>query len=118
MNKVTMIGNLTADPQTIKTKNDKLITTFTIAVDRRFTGEEKQVDFFKVKAFGNLANIISEYVGKGSKIAVDGVLQTTEWTDNDGVVRRGVEIIADEVEFIHTRKKEEEHATGNRRRRN
>lgn len=104
MNKVFMIGNLTRDPETIKTANDYKISRFDLAVNRRFTQDgEQKADFFRVTTFRNLAEVVENYLTKGSKIALSGSINTTEWRDSDGNTRKGVEIIADEIEFLKTK---------------
>lgn len=121
MNKVFLIGNLTIDPETIKTQNGNKISRFVIAVNRRFTQDgEQKADFFRVVSFRNLAEVVESYLTKGSKVALTGSINTTEWEDKDGNARKGVEIVADEIEFLHTKMyeqpKEEENKSPRRRR--
>lgn len=104
MNKVFLIGNLTRDPETITTTNGIKISKFDIAVNRRPTRDEEQkTDFFRVVTFRSLAEVVENYLTKGSKIALSGSINTTEWEDKDGNKRKGVEIIADEIEFLRTK---------------
>lgn len=121
MNKVFLIGNLTRDPETIKTQNGNKISRFDIAVNRRFTQDgEQKTDFFRVTTFRNLAEIVENYLTKGSKVSVVGSVNMTEWEDKDGNTHKGVEIVADEIEFLHTKTcehpKEEENKSPRRRR--
>lgn len=121
MNKVFLIGNLTRDPETVKTVNGNKISKFDLAVNRRFTQDgEQKTDFFRVVAFRNLAEVVENYLTKGSKIALSGSINTTEWEDKDGNIRKGVEIVADEIEFLRTKMdeqpKEEENKSPRRRR--
>lgn len=107
MNKVFLIGNLTRDPETIKTQNGNKISRFDIAVNRRFTHDgEQKADFFRVVSFRNLAEVVENYLTKGNKVALTGSINTTEW--EDGNVHKGVEIIADEIEFISTKRREDQ----------
>ncbi len=109
MNKVFLIGNLTRDPETIKTQNGNKISRFDIAVNRRFTQDgEQKTDFFRVTTFRNLAEIVENYLTKGSKIALNGSINTTEWEDKDGNTHKGVEIVADEIEFISMKRLEDQ----------
>lgn len=121
MNKVFLIGNLTRDPETFKTQNGNKISRFDIAVNRRFTQDgEQKTDFFRVVSFRNLAEIVENYLTKGSKVSVVGSVNMTEWEDKDGNAQKGVEIVADEIEFLHTKMheqpKEEENKSPRRRR--
>ena len=121
MNKVFLIGNLTRDPETSKTQNGNKISRFDIAVNRRFTQDgEQKADFFRVVSFRNLAEVVENYLAKGSKVALTGSINTTEWEDKDGNAHKGVEIVADEIEFLSTKTyeqpKEEENKSPRRRR--
>lgn len=109
MNKVFLIGNLTRDPETINTQNGNKISRFDIAVNRRFTQDgEQKADFFRVVSFRNIAEVVEKYLTKGSKVALTGSINTTEWEDKDGNARKGVEIVADEIEFISTKRREDQ----------
>lgn len=117
MNKVLLIGNLTRDPETVKTTNGNKISRFDLAVNRRFTQEgEQKTDFFRVVSFRNLAEVVENYLTKGSKIALSGSINTTEWEDKDGNAHKGVEIVADEIEFLHTKSAEQPKEEKSRRR--
>ena len=102
MNRVTLIGNLTKDPDLRKTQNGLSVCTFPLAVQRRFADQngEKQADFFNVVCWRGLADNCTKYTKKGSKIAVHGSLQNRSYKDNNGNKRTITEIIADEVEFL------------------
>lgn len=109
MNKVFLIGNLTRDPETVKTTNGNKISRFDLAVNRRFTQEgEQKTDFFRVVTFRNLAEIVENYLTKGSKVSVVGSVNMTEWEDKDGNAHKGVEIVADEIEFISIKRLEDQ----------
>lgn len=108
MNKVFLIGNLTRDPETIKTVNGNKISRFDIAVNRRFTQDgEQKTDFFCVVSFRNLAEVVENYLTKGSKVSVVGSVNMTEWEDKEGNAHKGVEIVADEIEFISIKRLED-----------
>lgn len=97
MNKIFIIGNVTAAPDLRKTSNGVQVCGFTVAVNRRF---EKTTDYFRVNAWRGLAEVCSKYVNKGSKVAVVGELQHRSHEAKDGTTRYSLDISADEVEFL------------------
>lgn len=101
LNRIVLLGRLTADPETKQTPNGVSVATFTIAVDRSFTakGQEKQTDFIPVVAWRATADFIGKYFQKGSLIAIDGSLQTRKFTDKQGNNRTAFEVIVDQVSF-------------------
>lgn len=104
MNKITIIGNLTRDPETRTTNSGSNVCTFTVAVDRRFPQNgEKVTDFFRVNAWRQLGETCSKFLAKGKKVAVVGELQAREFTNKDGEQRFSLEISADEIEFLSPR---------------
>ena len=102
MNKTFLIGNLTKDVDLRTTTSGKTVASFTIAVNRRFKGQdgEKQTDFFSIIAWGQLGEMCGRYLAKGRKVAVVGELQTRSYDAKDGTKRYVTEIVADEVEFL------------------
>ena len=105
-NKVILGGRLTADPELKTTPSGIPVTTFTIAVNRRFgggKGEEAQADFFNVTAWRQTAEFITRYFRKASSICVMGSLQTRSWVDQNGQKRHATEIVADEAHFVDTK---------------
>ena len=110
MNKVMLMGRLTRDPELRATQSGVSVTTFSIAVDRRFQkpGEERQADFFNIVCFnrGNrtLADFVKRYFVKGQLVALDGSLQTRTWDGQDGKKNYVTEIIADDVYFTGDRR--------------
>lgn len=104
-NKVILIGNMVADPELKKTQSGVSVTSFRIAVGRRFTkqGESTsgaQADFIDVVAWRNTAEFVTRFFTKGKPILVCGQLQTRTWTDNNGQKRYATEVVADEVSFV------------------
>lgn len=101
LNTVIIMGRLTADPELRKTQSGTSVTSFTVAVDRRFQqkGEEKQTDFINVVAWRQTAEFIEKYFSKGSMIAIRGSVQTRTYEDKNGNKRTAVEVVADEVSF-------------------
>lgn len=102
MNKITLIGNLVADPAQVTTSNNKTFTKFRIAVNRRFTGAngEKVTDFFQITAFGKIGENCQKYLAKGRKVALIGELQARTYEDSEGLTRMSLDVVADEVEFL------------------
>ena len=102
MNKITLIGNLTANPELRSTPSGVSVCTFTIAVNRRFTNAdgEKQTDFFRINAWRGLADTCARYLEKGKKVAVIGELQARQYNAKDGTTRMSLDVAADEVEFL------------------
>ena len=105
MNKITLIGNLTADPVLRATPNGTSVCNFTLAVNRRFPGADgqKQTDFFRVLAWRGLADTCAKYLAKGRKAAVIGELQARTYEAKDGTTRMSLDVSADEVEFLSPR---------------
>lgn len=102
MNKVFLIGNLTRDPELTETAGGVSVCHFAIAVNRSYTSSdgERQTDFFNVTAWRGLADTVSRYCKKGSKVAVSGSVQIRNYEDNAGNKRTAVDVIAQDVEFL------------------
>ena len=102
-NKIILGGRMTADPELKTTPSGVAVTTFTVAVNRRFggkNGEEAQADFFNVTAWRQTAEFITRYFRKASSICVVGSIQTRTWMDQNGQKRFATEIVADEAYFV------------------
>lgn len=102
MQKFVAIGNLTRDPDYSETSSGVAVCRFSIAVNRRYTtaNGERETDFFNVTAWRGLAETVARYCKKGNKVAVSGAIQIRQYEDRDGQKRTGVDVIADEVEFL------------------
>ena len=103
LNKVLLIGNVTADPELKQTTGGKSVCNFSIAVDRPFVKENsnaQDVDFINVVAWGKTAEFVAAYFSKGDPIFVSGALQIRSWTDTDGSKRYSSEVVTDEVSFV------------------
>ena len=105
MNKVILIGNLAADPESRTTQSGVAQCTLRLAVQRRFANQQgvREADFFSVVCWRQTAEFCSRYLSKGRKIAVEGSLQTRSYDAQDGSKRYVTEIIADNVEFCDSR---------------
>lgn len=106
MNKVILIGNLVADPETRTTNSGHAQTTLRIAVRRRIANAngEHESDFFNVICWRKTAEFCARHLYKGRKIAVEGSLQTRSYDAQDGSKRFVTEVIADNVEFCDSRR--------------
>lgn len=106
MNKIFIIGNLTADPDYSVSASGTPMCRFTVAVNRRHSssqGDERTADFFRVTTFRKTAENCSNFLAKGRKVGVVGSIQLNDYTDKDGNRRTSVDVTADEVEFLSPR---------------
>ena len=101
MNKIVLMGRLTADPELRTTPNGVSVTSFTIAVQRDYArqGEERQTDFFDIVAWRGTAEFVNRYFSKGNMIAVAGSMQTRSYVDKNGNNRKAYEVVADNIYF-------------------
>lgn len=106
LNRVIMMGRLTAEPECKNTQSGTTFCRFTIAVDRDFADKDgnRQADFFGVLAWRSTADFVSKYFHKGQMIAVQGRLQTGTYTDKEGVTRKSCDIVADQVYFAESKR--------------
>lgn len=102
MNKVFLIGNLTRDPELTETSGGVKICRFAIAVNRNYAGGdgERKTDFFNCVAWRGLGETVARYSRKGNKVAVSGSIELRNYEDSQGVKRTGVDIVAQDVEFL------------------
>ena len=104
LNKVILMGHLTADPELKQTSGSGVsVCSFSIGVNRRFSRSEQggqDVDFINIVTWRQQAEFVSKYFKKGSCIVIVGSLQTRSWTDNQGQKRYATEGVADEVSFV------------------
>lgn len=104
MNKVSLVGRLTRDPEVRYTEGGTSIARFSIAVDRRFKSEgQPDADFPNIVAFGKTAEFIEKYFGQGNRIGLTGRIQTGSYTNNDGVKVYTTDVVAEEVEFVESK---------------
>ena len=102
LNKVILMGHMTADPELKQTASGISVCSFSIGVNRRYSKAEQgqqSVDFINIVSWRQQAEFVSRYFKKGSSIIVCGSLQTRNWTDNQGQKRYVTEVVADEVSF-------------------
>ena len=105
MNKVILIGRLTRDPEMRTTPNGTATTSFSIAVDRNFVGPngQREADFINCITWRKQAENVARYCSKGSQVAVEGRIQTRNYTGQDGNKRYVTEVICDTVTFLGSR---------------
>jgi len=107
LNKVMIIGNLGGDPEMKYTPSGKAITTFRVAVGRTFRSPEgenrDETEWFRVVAWDKLAETCNQYLHKGSKVYIEGRLQTRTWKDNNGQDRYMTEVVANEMMMLDSR---------------
>ena len=106
LNKITIMGRLTRDPELRRTGSGVAVTSFTLAVDRDFGGQngEKEVDFIDCVAWRQTGEFVSKYFAKGRMAVVAGRLQIRKWKDKDGNNRSTAEVVADSVYFGDSKK--------------
>ena len=106
MNKVTLIGRLTKDPELKFTPGQgTAVANFTIAVDRRVPNKDgqREADFISVVVWGKIAENTANYMSKGKLIAVSGRIQARSYDAKDGTKRYVTEVVADEVQFLDSK---------------
>ena len=102
LNHITIMGRLTRDPELRRTGTGIAVASFSVAVDRDFSGRdggEKETDFIDCVAWRQTGEFVSKYFTKGRMIVVSGRLQIRNWTDKDGNKRRTAEVVADNCYF-------------------
>lgn len=101
LNKAMIIGNLTRDPEMRTTTSGQNVVTFSVATNRIWTNPSGQrqeaVEYHNVVAWGKLAEICRQFLGKGRKVYIEGRLQTREWVGQDGAKRNRTEIVTENM---------------------
>ena len=107
INKVILIGNLGKDPEIRYTQSGAAVVNFSIATTERWKGQDGQqqenTEWHNIVAWKRLAEICSEYLHKGSKVYIEGKLQTRKWQDKDGNDRYTTEIVARDMQMLTPR---------------
>lgn len=107
LNKVILLGNLTADPTLRYTTQGTAVCTFTVAINRRVNGEN-QADYINIVAWQKLADICATYLRKGSKAAIEGRLQTRSYENKEGKRVFVTEVVAENVQFLNGKPRDEQ----------
>lgn len=107
MNRIILLGRLVKDPDVKVTTSGKTVCTFTLAVDRPFSGKDgkREADFINIQTWNKTAELIGNYVSKGQRLLVDGRLQIRSYDGKDGQKHYATEVVADRVEFIEQKEK-------------
>lgn len=107
LNRITIIGNMTRDPEVRTTPNGKSVASFSVATNRYWTDQngqkQKETEYHNVVLWTKLADVAGQYLHKGNKIYVEGRLRTREWTAQDGTKRTRTEIIGENMIMLGTR---------------
>jgi len=108
LNQIVLIGNLTRDPELRYTPDGTPVTSFTVAVNRPFVNRqgEREADFVPIVVWRKRAETCSEYLMKGSQVAVEGRLQVRNYEDKDGIRKWVTEVVARRVDFLQRLKKQ------------
>jgi single-strand DNA-binding protein len=106
MNRVCLIGRLTAKPELRYTGSNIPYTRFSIAVNRTFNNAqgEREADFINIIVWRKQAENVANYLDKGSRVSIEGRIQTGSFTDKDGNKRYTTDVVADSVQFLDTKK--------------
>ncbi len=109
MNKAILIGNLTKDVELTTTGSGISVAKFSIAVQRRFANAEgeREADFINIVVWRGQADNCHKFLKKGSKVGIVGAIQTRSYDGQDGTKRYATEVVAEEVQFLSTKKNEE-----------
>ena len=106
LNQVTLMGNLTRDPELRQTPTGQNVTSFSLALNRSYKDQggqwQEATDYIDVVAWGPLAERVSQYLSKGRRCLVQGRLQSRSW-EQDGVKRNKVEVLSSDVTFLDGR---------------
>lgn len=100
MNKLFIIGNLTADPETRTTKEGTTVCSFTVAVNRKNKSANAEADFFRVSAWRQLGEVCRMYLAKGRKVSVVGEIHAGAYTNSKGEAVGTLEVTAQDIEFL------------------
>ena len=109
INRVVLVGRLTKSPELRKTQNGTSVCKFTLAVNRRVTGQgQPDADFISCVAWNKTADLMLQYLNKGSLIGIEGRLQTGRFTNNNGETIYTCDVMVDALQFLDPKKSEEQ----------
>lgn len=103
LNKIMLLGRLTRDPELKFTNSGLAVCSFSIAVNRTFSKKnegDSQADFFRIKCWRNLAENCAKFLAKGRQVFIEGAIQTSSYTAEDGSKRNAWEVVARDIQFI------------------
>lgn len=107
LNHISIMGRMVRVPELRHTNSNTPVCSFTLAVDRDFQSGEKQTDFIDCVAWKHTAEFVSKYFQKGTLAIVAGRLQMREWVDQHGNKRRNAEVVADNIYFGESKKRDD-----------
>lgn len=113
LNRVTLIGNLGADPKTIAGKDGQSFVTAILATNEAFKQNEEwktRVEWHQLVMFGKLTKV-AEYLQKGSQVYVEGKLRSNQWTDGDGNTRQSLSIVVNNIQLLGQSKSADENSS-------
>lgn len=103
LNKAFVLGNLTRDPELRQTTSGQAVCSFGVATNRFFTDnlgqKQKQAEFHNIVAWGKQAELVNQYLKKGSLVLIEGRLQTRNWLDQQGIKHWRTEVIAERIQL-------------------
>jgi len=112
LNKILLIGNLGREPEMTYTEAGVAVTKFSLAVNRRYKDQEgerhEETTWFNVVAFNQLAELMTTYLRKGSKVYIEGRMTSREYTDKEGNKRTAWDVVASEMELLDPKGAREE----------
>ncbi len=105
MNKVCLVGRLTAKPELRYTGSNVAYTRFSLAVNRTFSNSQgqREADFINIIVWRRAAENVVNYLDKGSQVSIEGRIQTNNYTDKDGNKRTSFDVVADNVQFLDSK---------------
>jgi single-strand DNA-binding protein len=107
INQAMLIGNLGANPEQRKASNGSAVTNFSLATSSRWKDADGQMkeetEWHRIVTFGRLAEICGQYLTKGSKVYIEGRLQTNKWTNPDGNIKYTTQVVAKEMKMLDSR---------------
>ena len=108
LNRIVLMGRLTRDPELRRTQSGTAVVSFSVACDRDYAaqGAERETDFIDIVAWRSTAEFVSKYFTKGCMAVVSGRLQIRDWTDREGGKRRSAEVVADNVYFGESKRRD------------
>jgi len=108
LNSVALAGHLTRDPEVRVIGADRSVASFALAINRRYKGQDgelkEEATFVDCEAWGRTAEIIGQYLTKGSPVYIEGRLRLDNWQDKDGQKRSRLKVVADNVQFLGTKR--------------
>ena len=108
LNSTVIQGRITRDPELKKTNSGQSVTSFSLAVERDFKPKDgdRITDFIDCTVFGKTADIVCNHIAKGQMVTVEGRIQTSKYTDKNGIDRRKFEILANRVYFTFEKREQ------------